>query len=126
MGCSNTNKNNKLQNPSVIRETNLLSLINLLLAHIYCGTTLSNYGLIRLKNLSRKTVSIYAFNFVISLYLILHLCVQTFYSTAGESNTPQPDAARLVLSAAAGCPSRLWPPCRHHRQPCLRHRLPAS
>jgi hypothetical protein len=39
----------KLQNPSVIRETNLLSLINLSLAYIYCSTTLSNHELIRLK-----------------------------------------------------------------------------
>jgi hypothetical protein len=38
---------------------------------------LSNHGLIRLKNSSRKTVSIYAFSFIISLYLILHACVQT-------------------------------------------------
>jgi hypothetical protein len=41
---------NKLQNPLVIRETNLLSIINQSLAHVYCSTTLSKYGLIRLKN----------------------------------------------------------------------------
>ena len=34
MGCSDTNKKNKLQNPSVIRKTNLLSLMNPLLAHV--------------------------------------------------------------------------------------------
>ena len=48
MGCSDTNKN-KLQNPSVIHETNLVSLINPSLAYIYCSTTLSNHRLIRLK-----------------------------------------------------------------------------
>ena len=44
-----TNKNNKLQNPSVLHETNLLSLINPSLVHVYCSTTLSHYRLIRLK-----------------------------------------------------------------------------
>jgi hypothetical protein len=34
VGCSVTNKKNKLQNPSVNRETNLLSLINPLLAYV--------------------------------------------------------------------------------------------
>ena len=40
---------NKLQNPLVLHETNLLSLINPSSAHAYCITTLSNHGLIRLK-----------------------------------------------------------------------------
>ena len=48
IGCSDTNKKNKLHNSSVIRETNLLSLINSSLAHVYCSITLSNHGLIRL------------------------------------------------------------------------------
>ena len=60
-----TNKN-KLQNLSVLHETNLLSLINPSLAHVYCSTTLSNHRLIRLKNLSRKLVAIY----IISYFLI--------------------------------------------------------
>jgi hypothetical protein len=46
MGCSNSNKN-KLQNLSVNPETNLLSLINQSLAHIYCTTLLLNHELIR-------------------------------------------------------------------------------
>jgi hypothetical protein len=80
--CSDSNKKNKLQNSSVIHETNLLSLINSSLAHVYCSTTLSNHGLIRLKNLSRKIILICVFSFVNSLYLILHACVQTFDGTA--------------------------------------------
>ena len=48
-GYLDTNKKNKLQNPLVNHETNLLSLINLLLTHVYCSTLLSNHGLIRLK-----------------------------------------------------------------------------
>jgi hypothetical protein len=72
---------NKLQNPLVICEMNLLSLINLSLAHVYRSTTLSNHELIRLKNLSRKTVSICTFSFVISLHLILSVYVQTFNGT---------------------------------------------
>jgi hypothetical protein len=72
MGCSDTNKKNKLQITSVNCETNLLRPINPSLAHIYCSTTLSNHGLIMLKNSSRKLVSICVFNFVNSLYLIFH------------------------------------------------------
>jgi hypothetical protein len=40
---SDNNKKNKLQKSLVIRETNLLSLINLSLAYVYCSTTLSNH-----------------------------------------------------------------------------------
>ena len=47
----------------LIYETNLLSLINPPLAHIYCSTTLSNHGLIRLKNSSRKLVAICAISY---------------------------------------------------------------
>jgi hypothetical protein len=36
---------------TVIRKMNLLSLINPSLAHVYCSTTLSNHGLIRLKKI---------------------------------------------------------------------------
>ena len=54
IGCSDTNKKNKLQNPSVIHEMNLLSLINPPLAHVYCSTTLSNHDLIRLKKQSQS------------------------------------------------------------------------
>jgi hypothetical protein len=61
---------------------NLLNLINPSLAHVYCSITLPNHGLIRLKKSSRKTVSICAFSFIISLYLILHACVQTSDVTA--------------------------------------------
>jgi hypothetical protein len=35
-----------------------------------------------LKNSSRKTISIYAFSFEISLYLILNACAQTSDGTA--------------------------------------------
>ena len=52
-----------------------LSLINLSLVHVYCSTTLSNHGLLGLKDSSRKLVVSYAINFIISLYLILHTCV---------------------------------------------------
>jgi len=44
IGYSDTNK--KI-NYRINNETNLLSLINSSLAHIYCSTTLSNHGLIR-------------------------------------------------------------------------------
>jgi hypothetical protein len=50
MTCLDTNKKNKLQIPSVNREMNLLRVINPSLAYVYCSTTLSNHGLIRLKN----------------------------------------------------------------------------
>ena len=49
MGYSDTNKNNKLHNPSVLHETNFLNIIKSSLAHGYCSTTLSNHDLIRLK-----------------------------------------------------------------------------
>jgi hypothetical protein len=58
-----------------IRQTDLLSLINSLLAYVYCSTTLLNYGLIRFKNSSRKIVSICAFSFINNLYLILYAYV---------------------------------------------------
>jgi hypothetical protein len=80
--CSNAKKKNKLYNPSIIHKIDLLSLINPSLAYVYCSIILSNYELIRLKKSSRKTVSIYAFSFIISLYLILCACVQTSNRTA--------------------------------------------
>ena len=55
---------------------NLLSLISPSLAHIYCSTTLSNHGPIRLKNSSHKLVASCAISFIISLYLILHAWVK--------------------------------------------------
>ena len=61
---------------------NLLSLINPSVAHIYCSTTLSNHGLIRLKNPSRKLIAICVISYFFSLYLILHAYVQTFDGTA--------------------------------------------
>ena len=42
---------NKLQNPLVLHEKNLLSLSNPLLAHAHCSTILSNHGLIRFKKI---------------------------------------------------------------------------
>ena len=63
MECSDTNKKNKLHNPSVLQEMNFLSLINPLLAHVYWSTTLSNHGLIRLKKSSRKLVAICVINY---------------------------------------------------------------
>ena len=66
----------KLQKSSVIHETNLLSLINPLLAYVYCSTTLSNHGLIRLKKLSHKLVLICTFSFINNLYLIYYTCVK--------------------------------------------------
>jgi hypothetical protein len=47
----------------LIRKMNLLSLINLSLAHVYCTTTLSNHRLLGLKNSSHKLVAIYAINY---------------------------------------------------------------
>jgi hypothetical protein len=44
-GCLDINKKTN----NITRETNLVSLINLSLAHVYCSTTLLNHGLIRLK-----------------------------------------------------------------------------
>ena len=59
-GVFDTNKKNELQNPSVLYETNLLSLINPLLAYIYCSITLSNHGLIRLKKfVSQNSLNLY-------------------------------------------------------------------
>ena len=49
MGCSNTNKKNKLQNPPVNREMNLLSLINPSIAHVSTVALMANHGLISLK-----------------------------------------------------------------------------
>jgi hypothetical protein len=51
--------------------TNLLSLINLSLAYIYCSTTWSNYWIYIV-----ELASIYAVGFVIGLYLILLIGVQ--------------------------------------------------
>jgi len=68
MRCSDTNKNNKLHNPSVLHETIFLSLINPSLAYVYCSHTLSNHEL----DSSRKLVVNYAISFIINLYLILH------------------------------------------------------
>jgi hypothetical protein len=44
----------------------ITELINLSLAHVYCSMTLSNHGLIRLKNSSRKIHTIC----VISYFLV--------------------------------------------------------
>jgi hypothetical protein len=51
----------------LIREMNLLSLINLSLAYVYCSTTLLNHELIMLNKFISQISSIY----IISLYLIL-------------------------------------------------------
>jgi hypothetical protein len=48
---------NKLQISLVNCEMNLLRLINLSLAHVYCITTLSNDGLIGLKNFSQISLN---------------------------------------------------------------------
>jgi hypothetical protein len=61
----------------LIHETNLLSLINPSLAHVYCSTTWSNHELISLMDSSRELASIYAIGFVIRLYLIVLIGVQT-------------------------------------------------
>ena len=62
MGCLDINKKTNYINPSVLHETNFLSLINLSLAYFYCSTILSNYGLIRLKRfvsqISRKATQL--------------------------------------------------------------------
>jgi hypothetical protein len=59
-------------------ETNLLILINPSLAHVYCSITLSNHGLIRLNGFVSRISLYYAMDFVISLYLIFLIGVQTF------------------------------------------------
>jgi hypothetical protein len=57
---------------------NLLSLINLSLAHFVTVAISANHGLIRLKKSSHKLSSPYIFSFVNSLYIVLHAYVQTF------------------------------------------------
>jgi hypothetical protein len=57
---------------------NLLSLINMSLAHFVTVAISVNHGLIRLKKSSRKLSSLYIFSFVNNLYLVLHACVQIF------------------------------------------------
>ena len=58
-------------------ETNLLSLINPLLANVYCSTTLSNHSVIRLKRfVSRFTCKLC--NWFFCPYLMLFACVQIF------------------------------------------------
>jgi hypothetical protein len=87
---------------------NLLSLIILLLAHVYCSITLSNNRLIRLiKNSFHKTVSI-----IISLYL------PNIRAIGGATKPPPPYERRKVgngrLSptsrARAASPSATYPP----------------
>ena len=56
---------------------NLLNLINPSLAHVYCSTTLSNHGLIRLIRFVSSISIHYEMGFIISLYLILLIVVQT-------------------------------------------------
>jgi hypothetical protein len=75
MGCSDNNKKNKLHISWVIRETNLLNLINPSAAHFTVAIS-ADHGLIRLKKSSRKLASLYIFSFVNSLYLVFHACVQ--------------------------------------------------
>ena len=58
-------------------KTNYTSHLNPSLAHVYCSTTLSSHGLIKLKNSSRKVVVICAISYFFNLYLILHTCVRT-------------------------------------------------
>jgi hypothetical protein len=56
---------------------NLLRLINLSLAHVYCSMILSNHGMIRLKKfVSQNTRNVISYFF--SLHLILHVCIQIF------------------------------------------------
>jgi hypothetical protein len=69
-------KKNKLYIRWIIRDTNLLSIINLLLTHFVTVVISANHELIRLKKLSRKLFSPYIFSFVNSLYLVFHACVQ--------------------------------------------------
>jgi hypothetical protein len=62
---------------------NLLSQINPSLAYVYCSTSLSNHGLIRLKRFfSRKLVTICVISYIFNLYLILNEYVQTFNRTS--------------------------------------------
>ena len=64
---------------------NLLSIINLLLAHIYCSITCANYGLIRFNEFfSWISLRCYAISFIINLYLILIISMQTFDVTKFE------------------------------------------
>ena len=74
MRSSDTNKKN-LYNPSVLHETNFLSLINPSLAHIIVALHCQIMGKLGLKDSSRKLVASCAISFVISLYLILHACI---------------------------------------------------
>jgi hypothetical protein len=63
IGCSDTNK-----------KTNCTPS----LAHLFTVAISANHGLIMLKKLSRKLVSLYIFSFVNSLYSVHHAYVQTF------------------------------------------------
>jgi hypothetical protein len=56
---------------------NLLNLTNSSLTYIYCSTTLLNHRLIRFSGFVSELVSIYAIGFIISLYLILIIGIQT-------------------------------------------------
>jgi hypothetical protein len=64
-------------------ETNLRD--KFILANVYCSTTLSNHGLIRLNRfVSQISLSIYAISFVISVWLILQISFQTSDVTGTE------------------------------------------
>ena len=61
-------------NPPVNRDTNLLSLINPVLANVYCSTILSNHDAIKLKRfVSQFTRNMC--NWFFFLNLILYACL---------------------------------------------------
>jgi len=60
-----------------MQEMGLLNLIKPLLAHVYCSITRAKHSLIRLIDSSRELAFIYAISFVINLYLIFLISVQT-------------------------------------------------
>ena len=65
----------------VHRETNLMNLINSSLEIVYCSTTLSNHGLIRLKRFVSKLHRGYGMGFVSYSHLILLISGQIFEIT---------------------------------------------
>jgi hypothetical protein len=81
---------------------NLLRLINLSLAHVYCSTTLSNMNELDLIDSSRKLVSISAISFIINLCLILQTSVKHPMSGTKRLSSPANLLGRLSINSVLG------------------------
>ena len=81
---------------------NLLRLINISLAHVYCSNLVSNHGLIRLIRFVSNLQTNYAISFLFRLDLILHACaahircdsleILNFASKLGLNSSKQQDS----------------------------------